>query len=1497
MSNRKLTSLVIVWGMCILAANGQVMINEFCASNSTIAADPDYNDYADWIELFNGGETILNLKGYYLTDDLSVPGKWQIPGDAMIEPGGTLVIWADGMDAGLHASFKLSALGEEIGLYSPGLVLLDSITYAEQKVDISFGRITDGHMRWGFFQQPTPDASNSTQPAGDFVSSVPEFSVRGGIYTGALSVELKTDLGGEIRFTTDGSEPVSTSTLYSSPIAAASTTIVRARIFQPGLIPGPTVTNSYFINENSVEGKLPVISIATAPENFWDPVEGIYVQDFKPLWEIPVNIELFENNGSDRAAFNQPAGAKVNGLYAWQLPQKMLGIYFKKQYGSGHLQYPVIHQRQRNSYKSFALRASGSDWSFTLFRDMLGQHATLLNMDLDIMGFRPSVVYVNGEYMGIHNIREKVDDDYIEKSYLIEPGTFDLVENENYAEAGNLEASNQLKTMLAGDLSVSANYNAVAEIVDIENLTDYLITEMATGNTSVDHNVMTWKPRDEGKWKWVVMDLDRGFFNPSGNLLDFYLSKKVLHLNDLFRNPTYKSYFAGRLAAQLYTGFNPQRMNQLIDQHVSYIESEISSHISRWAGTTSSYGNAIPSVQYWQNEVCKVRAFVQERPGALLNDLQNYGFSGTANLALSTSPANAGTIRIDGLVIPGATWSGPYLRDLEFQLRAEGRPGHQFMGWMKSVKQVIIPMGSTWKYADTGVDPGTGWKSAGYNDAAWKSGAAQLGYGDGDESTTVGFGGDSQNKFITTYFRKVFTLTAEDLKAGQFAIGLLKDDGAVVYLNGTEIARANMGCGTLGYGTLASTAISGSSESTVSTFYFDRSLLHAGENLIAVEVHQGEATSSDLSFDLEFSGYHADTQSYLSTNPVITMSLTEDINLTAQFQQTSNCILPDTIDTDLTLGAECSPYLAQGDITIDRNAILTIEPGVEIWMPEGASIFVSGAINAAGNSREGIVVRLNPEYAPGSWGVITFRSPSLPSSLSYLTLEDASKGPDPVLDIGAISAFHADLEMDHMVLVNNYGNPIVARYSDVKLSHSTLHSKITGDLINVKYGHAEISNCRFTGNDRPDTDAIDYDEIENGIIRNCQITDFLGYNSDAVDLGENATGIMIDSLFVYHITDKGVSVGQHSTATIEHSVFVNCNMGVGVKDSALVIIDHSVFYGNGYGVACFEKNLGYAGGNARITNSILSNSTRDPLFVDAKSTMLIHHSLTDSLVLPYLPSNLTGNPLFAGPSFSDFALLPGSPALNAGADGTAPADMGIPYNDFRPEPSVMIYQLYLSAGTLGLPEFITLYNPSSAVVDLSGYSFTKGVTMTIPEGISLDPLEILYITSDASLYDWHIKTSQVLQWESGKLANEGEEIQLEDAHGIVIDHIAYRNDGFWPPSAFSGDLLLQLIDPGLDNHFPESWQTAPVQQVITSSPDGLIRSNLRLYPNPARSLVTIEGIGEQIEEVGIYNLTGQLLGLVNMEQAGRCTLDVSAYQAGMLFIKVGDQTLRLVVTH
>ncbi|MFN8206977.1 MAG: lamin tail domain-containing protein [Bacteroidales bacterium] len=1485
---------VIIFSLISGFANGQVYINEILASNATVNTDPDHNQYADWVELYNAGASAINLKGYFLTDNLGNPGKWQIMEDLVIEPGGFRLIWADDRDSGTHAGYKLSASGEEIGLFSPSLVVLDSFRFGFQRTDISYGRKTDGSAVLGYFRVPTPGASNTTEFFSDFVKNVPEFTLPGQIYNDPVTVGLFTDLGGTIRYTTDGTEPDDASAVYPGPLQINTTTILRARIFRPSMIPGPVMTQSYFIDSSLTSTNLPVVSIATDPKNFWDPEVGIYVQDFKPLWEIPANIELFENNNSDRAAFNEKAGIKINGLYSWQLPQKMLGLYFNDMDGPGNLGYPVMFHKKRSSYKSFALRASGNDWSNTMFRDILGQDATRLNMDLDYMDFRPSITFFNGQYMGIHNIREKVDEDFIARNHNIPAGTFDMVENTDYAEAGDLAAYNLLLEYTSKDLAVQANYDAVGELMDIGNFTDMVIAEMATGNYSIDHNVMAWKPKNGGKWKWVLMDLDRGYFDLDSRYLDFYRSQSVWPLGRLMSNPAYITYLGKRLADHLYTSFNPIRMSELIGGHAWDIEAEMPNHIERWLGATSSYGNAIPSMDYWYREVSELKTYTAERPYVLLNNLKSYGFSNPAILGLTVFPNEAGILSFNGLKIPNPDWTGPYPLNSDIRLAASPKPGYRFLGWKISVKNVLVPKGAVWKYLDDGSDQGNDWMSNEKDDAAWKSGPAELGYGDNDEVTKVSFGSSSSNKFITTYFRHHFNVTEADLAASSFVINLRKDDGAVVYLNGHELIRTNLTSYNCNYRTLAIKSLSGVLESGFSTWLFDRSYLVAGDNLLAVEIHQDAVNSSDISFDMELAGWDDSAPGYISTVAENTFNFSNDMHFTAVFEATGQCTLPAEITTDLFLDKACSPYLASGDVTIHEGATLTIQPGVEIWMPHAASIRVNGIIHAQGTDEEPILFKLNPSFQPGSWGILNFLNTPAPSTLSWVTIENTSVGDLPITEYAGISAFKGDIVLDHLTMVNIDGNPIVARYSDVTLTNSTIHSKVTGDGINVKYGNAYIENCVFEGNAMPDADGIDYDDIHNGVIRNCLLKNFRGFNSDGVDVGEGVENLMIDSILVFNAFDKGISVGQRSSVQVTNSTFINCNMGLGLKDLSHISIDHCTFYGNGVAVNCYEKNPGSAGGIAQVTNSILSNSSLVSYSADAQSSLDITYSLSDNDPLPNHPSNEFANPLFVNPTRYDFDLLPASPAINAGNDKGAPSTMGAGNRPLNLNPNVLILLIYINSLTLPNPEFIALVNPSDSVIDLSGYSVDQGITCTIPHGTKLNPRDTLYLTDMPQASSLFKGNHQVITWAAGKLSDNGEAIQLRDSFGMVVDHLRYSDDGSWPTAAFTSGELLSLINTEVDNHFGSNWISIPVDQVL-DTPTFRDEEPFILYPNPGVDIVTIVSKVYRNEWVVIYSSIGTELGRTRLDESGQARLNVANFGQSILIVRVGDQVKKLVV--
>jgi hypothetical protein len=237
--------------LALSADNIHLTINEVMASNSNTIQDPQ-GQYDDWVEIYNFGNTAVDVGGMYLTDELSSPIKWQFPTDnpsaTIIPAHGYLLIWIDNdtADSGLHASFKLDAGGEELGLFdTDGSSLIDSITFDEQTVDVSYGRYPDASDNLQFMGSPTPGAANNSGYSGAVAE--PKFSHRRGFYDAPFSVTITTETESAIiYYTLDGSEPDEVSSaIYSGPIHITNTTCLRAKAIKPGWMPSKTATHTY----------------------------------------------------------------------------------------------------------------------------------------------------------------------------------------------------------------------------------------------------------------------------------------------------------------------------------------------------------------------------------------------------------------------------------------------------------------------------------------------------------------------------------------------------------------------------------------------------------------------------------------------------------------------------------------------------------------------------------------------------------------------------------------------------------------------------------------------------------------------------------------------------------------------------------------------------------------------------------------------------------------------------------------------------------------------------------------------------------------------------------------------------------------------------------------------------------------------------------------------------------------------------------------------------
>ena len=322
-----------------------LFINEFMASNVTSTPEIiDFDAYSDWIEIYNDSTVSINIGGYYLTDNLGNPTKWRISDGTIIASKGFLMFWADGFDSSpsagsnyYHTNFSLSKDGEELGLFSPEQIMIDSVIFGIQISDVSFGRNPNSGNDWNYFGEPTPNKSNLTNGTlSTEFSNNPNVSLVSGIYSGAQNISVSANFGAEIRYTLDGSMPKSTSLKYETPINITKTTTLRVRVFENDKLPSKIITRAYFIDEPQ---NLAILSLTAFPETLFDDEIGIYDNQIKSR-EVPVNVQLFEKNGEK--AFEVDAGLRLTGQASFQYPQKPLTIETDDKFGEEVMDYPIF---------------------------------------------------------------------------------------------------------------------------------------------------------------------------------------------------------------------------------------------------------------------------------------------------------------------------------------------------------------------------------------------------------------------------------------------------------------------------------------------------------------------------------------------------------------------------------------------------------------------------------------------------------------------------------------------------------------------------------------------------------------------------------------------------------------------------------------------------------------------------------------------------------------------------------------------------------------------------------------------------------------------------------------------------------------------------------------------------------------------------------------------------------------------------------------------------
>ena len=639
---------------------GGVYISEFGGSTGSVASD--------WVELHNSTGSAVSLAGYGISNNPKNPAKWVFP-DISIEPGEYLLLYATGsadkaQKKNLKLNFCISSTGEALFFFDPNGKLIDKLSAGRMRSGQSYGR--DGSDNRFYYAEPTPGAQNGKGYEG--ITQLPAFSVTPGIYDNAVTVAITAGEGETIRYTTDCTTPNASSEVYSGELSISKNSVIRAAAFRDGYLSGDVATATYLFRSDGVNHALPVVTLVTDPDNLWNSKTGIYAtgDQFDPdaasyadtlksatyyqakfateeqvdtIWEKPAAFSLFDDNG--KQVFTQNVGIRIAGSFGRGRAQKGFNVIARKEYGKGSMEYPFFENRPYKEYKAVVLRAGAQDQNRSKIRDELAS-GLLEGTDINILyqAYRPTVLYLNGEYWGVYFMKEKRNRFFVAQHENTE-NNVDLAIGKGFKQRSygdNSDWVSLYEYATSHDLSASDAYNYVAERMDVDSFRDYMIAEIYNGNTDT-YNFQYYRLKG-GKWKFIFYDFCWGFQSPGHETLAFRMGKTPSDVCSaklfaaMLQNKGWRDSFCRRFGELLNTAFAPERVTALIEELYGYVEPEIKREREKFNKDTfmgvKQPNTNLGTYEGFQSEISKLKDFAQRRPEELKRQLQS-------NLGLSDS--------------------------------------------------------------------------------------------------------------------------------------------------------------------------------------------------------------------------------------------------------------------------------------------------------------------------------------------------------------------------------------------------------------------------------------------------------------------------------------------------------------------------------------------------------------------------------------------------------------------------------------------------------------------------------------------------------------------------------------------------------------------------------------------------------------------------------------------------------------------------------------------
>jgi hypothetical protein len=603
-----------------------------------------------------------------------------------------------------HTNFKLKADQDLLFLTRNQGTMVDSVSIPFLDMNISYGRKIPPTVEWVIFATPTPGEPNNTFYFEGNVDGVPEFSEPGGRFSGTLQLSLSAPRPDDnIYITFDGSVPGPESPIYDGPLEITSGAIVRARILKSGFVPGRVVTRTYF---SSPDNGLPAVCLSTDPYNLWDQDYGIYTDgpnaeaDFPHFnanywqdWERPAHVEFY--NAGAGTGFSLDAGIKINGAWSRGFAQKSIAIYARRKYGEGRITCRIFREKPISEFESIVLRNSGNDWvghdvwGGTMFRDVL-MTRLLGDLDVEHAASLQSTVYINGEYWGIMNIREKINEHFIASNNGVEPDRIDFLEGNQWVIAGSPEHYARLIDFLhANSMQREENYEWVKKQMDIQNYINYQLAEIYYDNGDwPGNNIKYWRSSSaSGKWRWIVFDTDHGFgmWDPAKvyhNTLVFAMEENgpdwpnppwsTYLFRTLLENLEFREQFINSFADRLNTRFRSDTVDALINRLSNNIAAEMISHMARWGQT----------IDQWNYQVSQLVYYADQRPAIMREHIRStFELGDEQKLEISVSAESGGRVKLNSIILEDFPWEGIYFQGIPVDLTALPDPGHRFKYW------------------------------------------------------------------------------------------------------------------------------------------------------------------------------------------------------------------------------------------------------------------------------------------------------------------------------------------------------------------------------------------------------------------------------------------------------------------------------------------------------------------------------------------------------------------------------------------------------------------------------------------------------------------------------------------------------------------------------------------------------------------------------------------------------------------------------------------------